>query len=411
MVVLAAAQAATLFFTVYQSLISLIGTFKRKRTRDTDGMVGQRYALLVCAHNEEAVVGNIVDNLMKLDYPKSLYDVYVIADNCTDNTAKVAREHGAIVMERHDPSKRGKGYGISWMLNQLWLKEIDGVFYDAVAIFDADNLVSPNFLRQVSVKLREGHEVIQTYLDSKNPSDNWISKSYAFAYWATNRIYQLARENIGLSAQLGGTGMVMTTDVLKKYGWDATSLTEDLEFTAQYILREGKRVAWVHDAKIYDEKPLKMKASYVQRTRWMKGHFDCASRYFGPLMIAFFKRPRLLYLDMAIYLVQPSKIVLTLSSLLFWLLSLESPLPASVHWILDAYVWTPALGIFYSLHILGLILDKHTSKVWWMVQSYIFSLTWIPIIPVAWFRRKNRVWTHTQHTRSVTINDVHDLGA
>jgi cellulose synthase/poly-beta-1,6-N-acetylglucosamine synthase-like glycosyltransferase len=409
-IVLGIAQIITLFFTVYQASITLVGMLRRKRTLDRGGIVGERYALLVCAHNEEAVVGNIVDNLMKLDYPKSLYDVYVIADNCTDDTAKIAREHGAIVLERHDLTKKGKGHGLSWALNQLWLKEIDGVEYDAVAIFDADNLVSPNFLRQVSVKLREGFEVVQVYLDTKNPSDTWVTKAYAFSYWASSRVFQLARENIGLSAQLGGTGMVMTTNILKKYGWNATSLTEDLEFTTLYILREGKRVAWVHDARIYDEKPLKIKASYIQRTRWMKGHFDCASRYFWPLIKAFIKKPRLLYLDAAIYLIQPSKIILALAGLGFWLLSLFSPLPEwAQQWVLNDYVWWCVLSIFYLQPIIGLIMEKKHRHVLWWIQTYVFSFTWIPIIPVAWFKRKDKTWTHTQHTRAITANEINEI--
>lgn len=399
------AQVITLLFTIYQTVISLLGMFK-PRNKTCEGTVGYRYAVLVCAHNESAVVGDIVRNLQAVDYPKSLYDVYVICDNCTDNTADIVRANGGIALERHDPRRKGKGYGIQWALEQLWLREIDGIEYDAIAFFDADNLVTPNLLRMASIKLREGYEVLQVYLDSKNPRDTWVSKSYAFAYWATNRIYQLARENLGLSAQLGGTGMVMSVDVLKRYGWGATSLTEDLEFTALYILNEGRRVAWVHDARIFDEKPLGMKPSYIQRTRWMKGHFDCAERYTWPLLKQFLRRPRLLYLDMAIYLIQPTKIALAMAGLGFFVLSLFVPLaPFISNWVLNSYVWWGALGPFYLIPFVGLIMEKQSGKLWWFVQVYIFSMSWIPIVAVAWFKRKEKTWTHTQHTRSISSNE------
>ncbi|MDT2304176.1 glycosyltransferase family 2 protein [Paenibacillus larvae] len=150
-----------------------------------------------------------------MDYPRNLYDIYVIADNCTDSTALVARHNGAHLLERHDLDKESKGYGLEWAFNQLWNMEARGTTYDAVLVLDADNLVTPNTLKVLNQRIVSGAEVLQLYLDSKNPKDSWISKSYAYAYWATNRIYQLAREKLGLSAQLGGTGMCFKTSVLK----------------------------------------------------------------------------------------------------------------------------------------------------------------------------------------------------
>lgn len=409
--VLSISQVITLFFTAYQTVITAVGMLVKPKF-NKEGSVGERFALFVCAHNEEEVIGEIVKNLNTLDYPKELYDIYVIADNCKDNTAQIARHYGAKAMERNDLTRVGKGYGIEWMLENLWeIEESEKIQYDAVAVFDADNLVSRNFLKQVSAKMKEGHEVIQAYLDSKNPADTWVTKSYAFAYWATSRVYQLARENIGLSAQLGGTGMVVSTRVLKDMGWGSTSLTEDLEFTARYIIKHSKRVAWVHEAKIYDEKPLKLKQSYVQRMRWMKGHFDCAERYFIPLMSKMIKdknaKNRLLYLDMSIYLIQPSKIVLAMAGLAFFLMSLFEPLPSFVQdWILSPWIWWSVLSLRYLQPFVGLILETKGSKSWWFLQSYAFSLSWIPIVVVAFFKRKEKTWNPTKHTRAIKAEDL-----
>ncbi len=412
---LSLSQIITLFFTAYQTIITTIGMIVRPKF-NKEGSVGERFAIFVCAHNEGEVVGEIVKNLNNLDYPKELYDVYVIADNCNDDTSEIAIRHGAISLERNDLTKVGKGYGIEWMLENLWkIEEEENVKYDAVAIFDADNLVSKNFLKQVSAKMKEGHEVIQAYLDSKNPADTWITKSYAFAYWATSRIYQLSRENIGLSAQLGGTGLVVSTKVLKDMGWGSTSLTEDLEFTARYIIEHSKRVAWVHEAKIYDEKPLKLKQSYVQRMRWMKGHFDCAERYFAPLMKKMIEdkntKNRLLYLDMIVYLIQPSKIVLAMSGFIFFLISLFKPLPMFIQdWVLSPWIWWSVLSLYYLQPFVGLILEKKGSKCWWFLQSYLFSLSWIPIVIVAFFKRKEKTWNPTKHTRAIKAEEIKELG-
>ncbi|MNL99740.1 Beta-monoglucosyldiacylglycerol synthase [compost metagenome] len=407
-VFMAVAQGLTLFFTTYQTLISFLGMIKKSFLKQ-EGTVGGKYALVVCAHNEEMVVGEIVKNLQQMDYPKELYDIYVIADNCKDNTADIAEQHGAYAMRRHDKEKIGKGYGIEWFLEKLWEREHEGFVYDGVAIFDADNLVSHNFLKQVDSKMKDGAEVMQAYLDSKNPSDTWITKSYAFSYWATSRIFQLARENIGLSAQLGGTGMVFSTGVLKEMGWGAKSLTEDLEFTVKYLLERKKCVKWLHQAKIYDEKPLKMKQSYIQRVRWMKGHFDCAVRYFKPLMKFIFteKEKRLAAFDILIYLIQPAKIVLALAGLGFFALSLFQPLPEFIQsWILNGYVWWTVLGIFYIQPFVGLFLEKKFSKSVWFIQSYFFSLSWIPITAYAFFKRNEKTWSHTQHTRSISNEEL-----
>ena len=158
-------------------------------------------------------------------------------------------------MGKTGSSKRGKGYGLEWMFQNLFcLEKENKKVYDAVVILDADNIVSRNFLQVLNYKLvAEKYEVIQAYLDSKNPTDNWISKSYAIAYWSTNRLYQFSRGKLGLSAQLGGTGMCFSMQVLKEIGWGTQSLTEDLEFTAKYIFTKGKSVGWAHEAKIFDE--------------------------------------------------------------------------------------------------------------------------------------------------------------
>ena len=220
---------------MYYLFISFFGIWKGRKTKNIRPQ--KSFALIVAAHNEEVVIADIVDSLKMLDYPKELYDIFVVADNCTDKTAYIARQKGALVYERTNKDKRGKGYALEWMFSKLFkLKKK----YDAVAIFDADNLAHKNFLLEMNKKLCEGYKVVQGYLDSKNPKDTWITGSYSIAFWTCNRMFQLSRSNMGLSSQLGGTGFCIDTEMLKKLGWGATCLTEDLEFTCKLVLNGYK---------------------------------------------------------------------------------------------------------------------------------------------------------------------------
>ena len=295
----------------YYLVISFFGFFRKKDTKDYTAQ--RRYALIVAAHNEEVVIANLLESLKKLDYPKDLYDVFVIADNCTDKTAKIARAHGVNVFERNDKENRGKGYALEWMFDKLYKMEVK---YDAISVFDADNLVAKDFLKEINAKMNDGYKVVQGYLDSKNPEDSWIAAAYSIAFWSQNRLYQLARTNLGLSNQIGGTGFAIDINILKTLGWGATCLTEDLEFSCKLILN-GERVGWAHDAVIYDEKPLTLKQSWVQRRRWMQGFADVASRFFFKLLKKAVKDMDIRAFDCALYVIQPFTVLLLgLSALL-----------------------------------------------------------------------------------------------
>ena len=221
-------QSVTALFGAYQIVFSVFGLVYRPKR--TGSAAQKRFAVLVAAHNEESVIGPLLENLKHLDYPDDMYDIYVIADNCSDGTADIARRHGVHVAERTTDTDRGKGYAIRWMLERLYHSPQP---CDAVVMFDADNLVSPNFLQVMNDRLMDGKRVIQGYLDSKNPFDSWVSVSMAISYWYTNRMWQLSRRALGLSCALGGTGLCIDMQLLRQLGWDATGLAEDTEFGAK----------------------------------------------------------------------------------------------------------------------------------------------------------------------------------
>ena len=250
-------------FWLYQIMVSLCSLVKIK-DKPLQVKKDHKFMAIIPAHNEEAVVGNLVESLKKQNYNKDLYDIYVIADNCTDNTAKVAKEAGAIVYERFNNSKKTKGYALDWFLQQ---KIKEDAPYDAFFIFDADNIVDPDFIKNMNKKLCQGEDVVQGYRDIKNPTDSWITAGYAIFYWTMHRFYHLARYNLGLSPLLNGTGFMVRFDVVKPQGWDTVTLTEDIEFSLKRIIK-GKRLGWATDAIVYDEQPVGFKQSWSQRSRY-----------------------------------------------------------------------------------------------------------------------------------------------
>jgi cellulose synthase/poly-beta-1,6-N-acetylglucosamine synthase-like glycosyltransferase len=397
-------QVLTAAIGAYQVVLSLFGLWKKKETRKHPPV--KSFAVLVAAHNEAEVIGPLIENLQELDYPKELYDIFVICDNCTDNTAEIVRQHGAIAYERFNKEKRGKGYAIEWMLDQLWKRPRQ---YDAVVMFDADNLVAPNFLMEMNEKLCNGDKVIQGYLDIKNPFDSWISVSYACAYWFTNRMWQLARYNLGLSNALGGTGVCIETHLLKEIGWGATSLTEDLEFTVRCVER-GVYPTWAHNAHVYDEKPLELRASMRQRLRWMQGHFDCSHRYLLPLLKKSFRERNWAMLDAALYLFQPMRLLILLFTSLMLYFELLAPDVFQLTNISEVFppsFWVVVNVMLYLQMPLAMILERCPPKAFLGLLVFpVFIVTWFPVTLAAFFTRNNREWSHTMHTRAMRFHDI-----
>ena len=284
-------------FWIYNFGISLFSLIKFK---DSPLKVNKKHKFMAIlpAHNEEKVIANLIDSLNNQDYDKDLLDIYVIADNCTDSTAEVARKHGAIVYERFDEEHKTKGYALNWFLQQKIKENAD---YDAFFIFDADNIVDKNFTKNMNKKLCQGEEVVQGYRDIKNPSDSWVTAGYALFYWTMHRFYHLARYNVGLSPLLNGTGFMVKFDLVKDTGWDTVTLTEDIEFSLKRIIK-GRRLGWATDAIVYDEQPVSFKASWSQRSRWTVGHIQCLKVYTKDLALAVKKNKTLMNLDGFLYM-------------------------------------------------------------------------------------------------------------
>jgi cellulose synthase/poly-beta-1,6-N-acetylglucosamine synthase-like glycosyltransferase len=386
--------------------ISIFGWLKRRDDNPLKYPPQKKFALIVAAHNEEKVIAHILDSLFKQNYPSNLYDVFVIADNCNDKTAEIAEELGAKVYKRFNTSARGKGHALEWMFAKIFNMEEK---YDAISVFDADNLVTSNFLIEMNKQMCKGHKVVQGYIDSKNPFDSWITCSYSIAFWLSNRIFQLPRYYLGLSCGLCGTGFCIDVDVLKQIGWGATCLTEDLEFTMKLALSDLK-VAWAHKAVVYDEKPLTLKQSWNQRKRWMQGHADCAGRFLRPLFSKAFKEGDLISFDGAVYLFQPIRLVfIGLITIMMWIQTIfpESPF-FNMKYVFPSEIWHifVLLQFFYG-PLVVLSEKKFNLKVILGFLIYpIYCLTWIPITIQGFLSKNNKDWSHTHHSREISINEL-----
>lgn len=395
----------TLF--LYYFAISVFGWFKRKEVPAENFQPVNKFAVIVAAHNEERVIADIIKSLKRLKYPTSMYDIFVIADNCEDDTALIARENGARVFERFDKVKKGKGHSLEWMFKKLFEMEKK---FDAICILDADNLVSSNFLMEMNKQLCQGHKVIQGYLDSKNPNDSWVSGSYSISYWLSNRLFQLPRHYLGLNCALGGTGFVMSYDVLKEIGWGATCLTEDLEFSMRLVLK-GLRVSWAHEAIIYDEKPLKLPQSWKQRKRWMQGHSDCAQRFFKDVMVKAFKDRSMVAFDAALYLIQPFMMVANGIILLAALVNLLRMNDYSRLLSFSNLSSLALAAVLTSINLVFIIAEgKFSKRIFkYFIVFHFYNLTWVPIIIQGFIDRHKKEWVHTLHTRSLDISDIESL--
>lgn len=395
-------QLIIVFFTVYYFVIAFFGMWKRKEEKILTPQ--KTFAVVVAAHNEEQVIGQLVENLHVLNYPNELYDIFVVADNCNDKTAQIARNAGANVHERFNLEERGKGFAMEWMFAKLFRLERK---YDGVVIFDADNLVHPDFLLEMNNRLCKGERVIQGYLDAKNPNDTWIAGTFAISFWVVNHIWHLAKYNIGLSSVLGGTGMCIASEVLEEHGWGATCLTEDMEFTMKALLK-GIPTTWAHDAIVYDEKPLTFKQAWNQRKRWAQGHFDVAGRYIPQLLVEGIKQQNVRLLDGIIHLIQPYFLILSTLFILSNYVYHYVPFYTNIlYMILPIEVWTAIAIGQYIFPVIVLAKIRASWKCWFYLIMYpIFIYSWIPITFLGFIHRNERVWSHTQHTRSMSYKDM-----
>lgn len=283
-----------LIFTVayfYQMVYLVIGLDWRKKKSQGVASKKHRFAAVISARNESNVIAGLIQSLKEQNYPAALLDIYVIADNCTDDTARVARGAGALVYERFNQSQVGKGYAMDYFFHRMKVEGRDG--YDGYFVFDADNHVDPNFVAEMNKTFDSGHyDALTCYRNSKNFGDNWISAGYGLWFLREARFLNGPRMRVGSNCHVSGTGFLVSADLIRENdGWPYHLLTEDIEFSVSCALK-GKRIGYCERAVIYDEQPTSFRQSWDQRLRWSKGFYQVDLKYGLHLIKGCFKGKR-----------------------------------------------------------------------------------------------------------------------
>ena len=394
-----------LIFSAYYWILSCFG-FKKVITYPNI-QPKHRFAALIAARNEEQVIGSLIDTLKNQNYPSHLIDIYVIPNNCTDATEAVAKVHGAKIFTCKSPVS-SKGGALEQYFDYALENSCD---YDAFCIFDADNLVDPNFFSAMNNALESGVALAQGCRNSKNPKDSWISGSHSIYYWALNRFLNRSKTTIALSAAINGTGFMVTPSILKEYGFSTFSLTEDIEFTTQSILN-GYVVAWVPEAITYDEHPEQFNISWKQRRRWSSGTVQCFNHY-GPILWKKFKESKnMLYFDMLIYLGTPLGQVL---STIYSICTLVIMCHISIN---SQAISTPLIFTLLSV-VLGIVLSVIVSMIVVKIEGHkirqvnfnaylyfwLFLTSWA-VINFLCLVNPISTWEPIEHKKSLQLSDI-----
>lgn len=253
----------------HKSIYLIIGMFFTRKFKEAK--TKHKYGICIAARNESAVIGNLLDSIHKQDYPSDLYTIFVVADNCTDNTAEIARKNGAIVYERFDDKHKTKGYALQYLFKNIE-KDYKTSSFEGFFIFDADNLLKKDFISKMNNAFDEGCKIITSYRNTKNFDENWIASNYAVHWIRSIRLNHRARSVLRLATNIQGTGFLFSNEIVKD-GWKYTSLTEDRALTADAVA-QGYQITYQNEAEFFDEQPTSLKICLRQRLRWAKGHLQ-----------------------------------------------------------------------------------------------------------------------------------------
>ena len=410
------AALASVILGAYKYLYWAIGIFKTRIFPPARS--NHRYAVVIAARNEEAVIGNLIDSIKAQDYPEDLVTVFVVADNCNDGTVEVARSKGCICYERHDTEHATKGYALQYLFRQI-KKDYSIKAFEGYFIFDSDNLLAPDFIARMNESFDAGKKIITSYRASKNFDSNWISASYAL-YWIRTIVSQhRARSVFDLATRIQGTGYLVSSDLLED-GWNYTCLTEDRMLSADAVIK-GYPITYNEKAVFYDEQPITLKIAFRQRIRWAKGHLQtfrlCGWKLFKSIFTSKGFHDTFMSYDM-LTICFPKSIFVSFRKILVWACSIVVILYGSN----DAFKvasYIAAIGysfgksyLFTSLVSLYLFMTENKyipktsvwKKLWYSLTFPLFDLFGRIAMIIALFSHVE--WKTIPHTIDSSINEM-----
>lgn len=409
------------FFALLYSyqIVYMFVAFKAKKDKKSRmiNVHPNKYAVIIAARNEELVIGQLIKSIKNQKYPEKLIDIFVVADNCTDNTARVAEQAGAIVRERFNKTQVGKGYALDYMI-KIIESEYSSSKYEGYFVFDADNLLDENYIAEMNKTFNQGYRVITSYRNSKNYDQNWISAGYALWFLHEAEYLNLPRMVLNSSCAISGTGFLVHADLIKDNGgWIHHLLTEDIEFSVSQIIK-GEKIGYCRNAMFYDEQPITFRQSWHQRLRWAKGFYQVFAKYGRDLIGCIFKgkRNRFSCYDMTMT-IMPAILLSSISMMvngLFYLAGFFELIDEKDIIQTTIFAMLKSVGWFYGiLFIIGFITiltewrKIHCSgwkKIAYTFTFPLFMFTYIPISIVALF--KNVEWKPIAHTVAKSLDDV-----
>lgn len=398
--------APYLFYTIF-------GLFIRKK-KFSSAKVFHHYAVLIAARNEEKVIDRLITSIKTQKYQGEI-DVFVIADNCTDQTANVARKAGATVIERSNLTKVGKGYALHELIHHV--TQIPNYQPSALLFFDADNLLHPDYFENINKVYDSGETIICSYRNAKNFGASWVSSSSALIFLREAKFLHQPRYALKTSTHVSGTGFLVKREYLEKEGWDYYLLTEDIEFTINQIIR-GRSVAYCADAIFYDEQPINFKDSWNQRLRWIKGGLQCLASYWKILTVKLFQKRQwaifeiLYWVSPLPYIAISASLALSIAKFIYVLIRL--PFNVNTLWIASQYFieWMVVVYIVSWIIAFLVIITEYKNikasfmrKVWSIFVFPLFIFTFLPIVYIALFS-KNVLWHPIPHTDNADIDQL-----
>ncbi len=398
----------------YQTFYMIVGIlFKAKKYPETD--IKKKYGVIIAARNEEKVIANLIKSLKNQTYPQEYITIFVVADNCTDKTAEIARENGAVVYERFDDTKRRKGWALEFLFEQIE-KDYGIESFDAYCFFDADNVVSSTFIYEANKAFVSGSEALITYRNAKNFDTNFISAAYGMHSHKSCAVAHRPRNLLHTSDYVTGPGFCASSKILKN-GWHYHLLTEDSQFSMENAIRGGK-VDYCEAAQTYDESPTDFITAWRQRIRWTRGRLICYFKYHWKLLKGIFTLPwkkKWACFDMLFYIFPYALVV--------WAIGLIYPITSGIitlinHQPLPWQTWLSSVGIailttyIYSFITGILVLIREHKYIKCSVKKqilYLFTWPWfelinIPLLVCSLFF--NAKWTQIVHKDERQIGDL-----
>lgn len=359
------------------------------------------------------VIAQLIESIKKQKYPSELVDIYVIADNCTDNTAEIAETAGATVFCRNDSSRIGKGYALNFGFNKITeLGKFDE--YDGFFVFDADNLLDGEYIAEMNKLFDSGYRIVTSYRNTKNYDTNWISAGSSLWFLREAKFVNRPRMMLRTSCAISGTGFLVARDIIKeKGGWNYYLLTEDIEFSIDHVIK-GEKIGYAEDAMLYDEQPYTFKASWNQRLRWAKGFIQVGMRYGLRLFWSIFRRFSFSCYDLFMTIFPAmifSVAAAVIDAYVAIYASINTPGNPIIGEATSALIGV-ATGFYACFFFFGLfttvcewkkIRASAFKKIIYLFTFPLFIATYIPISIVALFKKIE--WKPIDHTIARNIDD------